>query len=55
VIALFHRRIEPLLSYRLVLNDKNINLRTTRDLLLPKIISGEILVEAAAELTEQTV
>ena len=38
--------------------DRNSILRTTRDLLLPKLISGEISVEAfdeaAAELTEQT-
>jgi type I restriction enzyme S subunit len=37
---------------------KNANLRTTRDLLLPKLISGEIPVEAAedvgAELRGQT-
>ena len=41
-----------------VLGRKNANLRTTRDLLLPKLISGEISVEAAAdvgaELMEQT-
>jgi len=30
------------------------NLRTTRDLLLPKLISGEISVEAAEEAMEQT-
>jgi type I restriction enzyme, S subunit len=30
------------------------NLRTTRDFLLPKLISGEVSVEAAAELMEQT-
>ena len=33
---------------------RNDVLRTTRDFLLPKLISGEIPVEAAAELVEQT-
>jgi type I restriction enzyme S subunit len=43
-------------SEELILNliQKNKNLRATRDLLLPKLISGEIPVEAAAELMEQT-
>ena len=36
------------------LQTRNINLRTTRDFLLPKLISGEVPVEAAAELVEQT-
>ena len=34
---------------------RNRNLCTTRDLLLPKLISGEVPVEAAAELVEQAV
>jgi type I restriction enzyme S subunit len=34
---------------------KNTNLRTTRDFLLPKLISGEIPIEAAAEFVEQAV
>jgi type I restriction enzyme S subunit len=38
----------------LCLSQKNDNLRTTRDFLLPKLISGEIPVEAAAELVEET-
>ena len=33
---------------------RNDMLRTTRDFLLPKLISGQISVEAAAELVEQT-
>ena len=41
-----------------MLERKQMNLRTTRDLLLPKLISGEIPVEAAdevaAEAMEQT-
>ena len=42
--------------FRLVhsLSLKNNNLHTTRDFLLPKLISGEIPVEAAAELVGQT-
>ena len=34
------------------LADANTNLRTTRDLLLPKLISGEIEVHAAEEELE---
>jgi type I restriction enzyme S subunit len=44
----------PLFTLKRNLEAKNRNLRTTRDLLLPKLISGEIPVEAAAELAEQT-
>jgi type I restriction enzyme S subunit len=33
---------------------RNRNLRITRDFLLPKLISGEVPVEAAAEAMEQT-
>ncbi len=55
LVTSFHGAVEPIL--RLVDADSSRieNLRTTRDLLLPKLISGEIPVEAAAELTEQTV
>jgi hypothetical protein len=35
------------------LQAKNGNLRITRDFLLPKLISGEVPIEAAAELVEQ--
>jgi len=41
----FERIIEPILDFKFNLVDKNINLRKTRDLLLPKLISGEIDVE----------
>jgi type I restriction enzyme, S subunit len=44
----------PMLDQVAVLETKQANLRTTRDLLLPKLISGEIPVEAAAELMEET-
>ncbi len=49
--------VGPAVQRQYVLEKANINLRTTRDLLLPKLISGEIPVEAAneaAELVEQT-
>jgi type I restriction enzyme S subunit len=46
--------LKPLFRQLEVLSSKNANLRTTRDLLLPKLISGEIPVEAAADLMEQT-
>jgi type I restriction enzyme S subunit len=50
----FCRNVDPMMEEMSVLRSKNINLRTTRDFLLPKLISGEISVEAAAELVEQT-
>jgi type I restriction enzyme S subunit len=34
--------IKPLIEERSILNKKNLNLRKTRDFLLPKLISGEI-------------
>jgi type I restriction enzyme S subunit len=37
------------------LNDRNTNLRTTRDLLLPKLISGEIDVSAIGAVAEKAV
>lgn len=54
----FANVVEPIVSLCWRLTDKNTTLRKTRDLLLPKLISGEIPVEAAeetaAELIEQT-
>ncbi len=48
----------PLLNLIDSLGRKNTNLRNTRDLLLPKLISGELPIdaanEAAAELVEQS-
>jgi type I restriction enzyme, S subunit len=41
--------VEPFFAQILVLLRKNMNLRTTRDLLLPKLISGEIDVSALSE------
>ena len=55
----FHQTTAPMLDLAWCLHRRNANLRTTRDLLLPKLISGEVSVEAAneqaaAELIEQT-
>jgi type I restriction enzyme S subunit len=54
----FAKLVEPMLRLCWSLTKKNDNLRTTRDFLLPKLISGEIPVEAAdhaaAELIEQS-
>jgi len=54
----FKAIVSPMFRLIHSLNLKNENLRTTRDLLLPKLISGEIPVDAAddhaSELLEQT-
>ena len=42
IILNFDRVVCPILEQRHILNKKNQNLRKTRDLLLPKLISGEI-------------
>jgi type I restriction enzyme, S subunit len=41
----FDAVITPIFSQLAVLNRKNRNLRTTRDMLLPKLVSGEVSVE----------
>ncbi len=41
----FREIVTPLFDELLVLLKKNDNLRTTRDLLLPKLISGQLDVE----------
>ena len=38
----FHEKVSPMLNYCNILRLKNVNLRQTRDLLLPKLISGEL-------------
>jgi type I restriction enzyme S subunit len=53
-LNVFNEYAIPLFTLKRNLETKNNNLRTTRDLLLPKLVSGEIPVEAAAELTERT-
>ena len=45
----FQNLVGPMFRFIHILNCRNLNLRTTRDLLLPKLISGEIPVEAADE------
>jgi type I restriction enzyme S subunit len=58
LLARFNELLKPALSLRSVLHNQRTNLTRTRDLLLPKLISGEIPVEAveetATELAEQT-
>ena len=58
ILSAFSGYALPLFTLKQNLERKNANLRTTRDLLLPKLISGEIPVEAAeeaaAELALQT-
>jgi type I restriction enzyme S subunit len=53
----FNESVVPLFTLKRILEAKNDNLRATRDFLLPKLISGEVAVEAAdeaaAELVEQ--
>jgi type I restriction enzyme, S subunit len=49
----FQNIVSPMFLLIHSLNLKNTNLRTTRDFLLPKLISGEISVEAAIEAMEQ--
>lgn len=52
----FEEAVEPLLTHWFVLHRKNANLRAQRDMVLPKLISGEIDVtytlEAAKEAAE---
>ena len=45
IISLFEHYTQPIFSIIEVLIKKNVNLRQTRDLLLPKLISGEVDVE----------
>ena len=48
VMAAFDDKLGPMWSMLLNLQTKNRNLRTTRDLLLPKLISGEVEVSVSA-------
>jgi type I restriction enzyme S subunit len=48
VLARYHRLVEPMFSQTLSLIHKVQNLRRTRDLLLPRLLSGQIDVEAIA-------
>ncbi len=51
----FVRIVEPMISLCWRLIDKNKNLRNIRDFLLPKLISGELPVEAAVETAAQLI
>jgi type I restriction enzyme, S subunit len=52
----FSAIVGPLLDEKEILQLKNINLRETRDLLLPKLVSGEVSVEQIeSEVPAQTV
>ena len=48
----FEAVVKPMLGKTVFLHRKNRNLRTQRDLLLPKLISGEIDVAHAARAAE---
>jgi type I restriction enzyme, S subunit len=45
ILRIFEETVEPIFRMRVCLEKTNSNLRRTRDLLLPKLISGEISVE----------
>ncbi len=55
ISAAFEATAAPITKLVANLVQKNANLRTTRDLLLPKLISGEIPVEVAEELAAELV
>ncbi len=50
----FEKKVEPLFDMILNLQQKIANLRTQRDLLLPKLISGELDVSEAEDVPEET-
>lgn len=52
VLLHFDATAGPMLALKLRLEQKNANLRTTRDLLLPKLISGELDVSTLPEPEE---
>ncbi len=52
LLAQFERLLEPAFAHVSVLAKKNANLRAQRDLLLPKLVSGEIDVSEAEEVME---
>ena len=52
LVGKFSDSVEPLMHLSLNLQRKNANLRATRDLLLPKLISGELDVSSLPEPEE---
>jgi type I restriction enzyme S subunit len=55
IVTCFHALAAPMFEHVRNLQQRNVTLSKTRDFLLPKLISGEVPVEAAAELVEQAV
>jgi type I restriction enzyme S subunit len=55
LLQAFDRNCTPLLDEVAVLHRKQKNLRTTRDFLLPKLISGEVSVEGAEDTVLEAV
>jgi type I restriction enzyme S subunit len=51
----FGKLVRPMRNLAIILQNKNQNLRTTRDLLLPKLISGELDVSTLPEPLAETV
>lgn len=47
IMSRFNVVVQPLIGFRLSLEAANVNLQTTRDLLLPRLISGELSVAIA--------
>lgn len=52
LLSMFHDAVEPMLLNIHNLLKRNANLRQTRDLLLPKLISGDIELSSACEAVE---
>ena len=52
ILINFQNIIEPIFEKVLVLKKSNKKLEETRDILLPKLMSGEIRVEEAIEVEE---
>jgi type I restriction enzyme S subunit len=48
----FHKKVEPLLEKLLANENESFSLASTRDALLPKLLSGEIRVKAAEQAVE---
>jgi type I restriction enzyme S subunit len=49
ILSSYRIAVQPIHAQREILERKNTNLRTTRDLLLPKLISGELDVRNMPE------
>ena len=51
-LASFEKVVNPMFELKNALEKKNTNLRTTRDLLLPKLVSGEIEIRDVETVLE---